>query len=583
MSRIRVLPPEIYTRIAAGEVIERPANIVKELIENSIDANSTEITIEIIEAGKKLIRISDNGCGMTKEELLLSIKPHSTSKINKFEDVYNLNTLGFRGEALASIVNVSKTKITSKIENEKIAYELTVYGSEIISVKETSANKGTTVEIKDLFYNVPARLKFLKSNYTEKIHIIKTVEEYTIPYYNIHFKLICDNNLIFNLTQSDTILPRIKQIFKKEITNKLIFFETVKNDIQFYGFIAPFEYSQINKSLQFFYVNNRPVNSKILSDALYNAYREDIPTGRHPVGIVFLKLNPQNFDINIHPKKRLIKFKDENLIYQILRNTLQEKIKEHYRKSTKNVTSSDVYTTFVKEYTPELKIEKNLEVYQEKNLILPKTDLYSSLTQSLLENNKYEKIGLRNYTYLGQLKRTYLLFETNTSLILIDQHAASERILFEKLIHHDNYQSQKLLFPINIELRQSEFEALSPYLEQMNELGFDIAITGKSSFGFYAIPSLIKINDIKDFILKFIENLLSEIKDIDENVKTKDKIIRSACRSAIKANELLSISEVENLLDNLSKCEQPFICPHGRPIIVNIDISNIEKMFLRNK
>ncbi|MEN3013805.1 MAG: DNA mismatch repair endonuclease MutL [Endomicrobiia bacterium] len=576
MNRIKILPPEIYTRIAAGEIIERPSNVVKELLENSIDAKATKITIEVISAGKKLIRITDNGCGMSKEDLTLCVKPHATSKIENFEDIYNLSTLGFRGEALASIVNVSKTKIISKIKEEKIGYELVIHGGEIISFEECAANEGTIVEVRDLFYNVPARLKSLKSTYTEKIHIIKTVEEYAVAYNDIEFKLFSDNELILSFNPSISVVKRINDVFKKEIVQNLIYFEHKDEEIKIYGFISPLEHTQINKSLQMFYVNKRPVSSKILTQSLYDAYKDTLPTGRHPVGIIFIEIHPNKIDVNIHPKKRIIKFFDEEAIYNKIKTLLSEKIK--YNLDSKKPISIDSYSKV--NYVS----EKNLNTSQ-KPLSIYTSYLPTDYSQNLIYEN-YKKIGIHRYIYLGQLNRTYLLFETNNGLTILDQHAASERILFERFTNENlksSLQTQRLLFPVNIELKLSDFETIKPYIEELNKLGFEAIISGKSSLGFYSIPSVFEIDDIKDFISKFIENLISDIRSETNDITIKDKIIRSACRAAIKANQLLSLSQVENLLKDLSDCEQPFFCPHGRPTIINIEISEIEKFFLRKK
>ncbi len=578
MNKIKVLPPEIYTRIAAGEVVERPSNVAKELIENSIDASATEIIIEIISSGRKLIRVTDNGSGMSKEDLLLAVKPHTTSKIEKFEDIYNLSTLGFRGEALASIANVSKLTIVSRIEEESIGHQIVVHGGEIISVKECSANKGTSVEVKDLFYNTPARLKFLKSDYTEKIHIIRTIEEYAIAYPNISFKLYSDNELVFSTDVKNNLIDRLKDVIKKDVVNNLIYFEHNQDKFFIYGFITPVEFSQVNKSLQMFYVNKRPIASRILSQALYDAYRDALPTGRHPVGIIFINVPYEFIDVNVHPTKRVIKFKDEDFIYEILKNLLKKVVKDYYIKQQKidiNITQNS-----------------NILSKQEEKIKLPSLEKQSFIFQQQQQELKlkqeptflsYEKLGLQNYVYLGQLHRTYLLFETQEGMVLIDQHAASERVLFEKFMKSKTMPVQKLLIPLNIELKTSDFESIKPYIDLLNSMGFEITITGVSSIGFNSIPSLFNVQDVKDFILRFIENFVDDIKNEIDNVTPKEKIVRSACRAAIKANELLTITDVNNLLSDLVNCEQPFFCPHGRPTIIKLEIEKIEKLFLRRK
>ncbi len=582
-TKIKILPKEIYTRIAAGEVIERTANVVKELIENSIDAGSDEIVVEVVSAGKKLIRITDNGCGMSKEDLVLSIKPHATSKIYNFEDIYNLSTLGFRGEALASIVSVSKTKIVSKQKEEPLGNQILVYAGEVISVSECASNDGTTVEVKDLFYNTPARLKFLKSDYTERIHIIHTVEEYAIAYKNISFKLYSDNDLIFSVKKTDNVRERLKEILKKSIVDELIYFEYKDKVFDAYGFISPVELSQVNKTLQMFFVNNRPITSRSISQMLYDAYKDSLPTGRHPIGIIFLNLNPQMIDVNIHPTKRMVKFENELYIYEKLKDAIRPKIK-HQFSPTK---FSAEFKESVQQTSEEIKEDRNISNVQQDFLLeknLDKADKVQEFKFEYLTDDNLNKLGLENYVYLGQLNKTYLLFETNNGLTLVDQHAASERILYEKFMNSNFLSSQKLLFPINLELKPSDYEAVKPYVDLINQLGFEVSISGRSSLGFYSIPSVLNVDDVRDFVFRFIENLVSEIKsDEKQKVPSKEKIIRSACRAAIKSSDILTLSDVEKLISELAKCEQPFSCPHGRPTILNIEISQIEKMFLRRK
>ncbi len=573
-SKIKLLPPEIYNRIAAGEVIERPANVAKELIENSIDAQSSEIVIEIVSSGKKLIRVTDNGIGMNKEELELAIQPHATSKISSYEDIYNLSTLGFRGEALSSIVSVSKTRIVSKPEGADTGYEIIVHGGEIVSIKPSAANKGTSTEVKDLFYNTPARLKFLKSDYTEKIHIIRTVEEYCISYKNIGFKLFVDGNLSFCASPTQNYSKRLEDILGKDVVKHLLFFEETKDKIKLTGFISPIDFTQVNKSLQMFFVNNRPITSRTISQALYDAYRDSLPTGRHPIGIIFIFLPPQEIDVNVHPTKRVIKFKQETEIYELIKNTIRTRFKTDVIKQTGFVPQQQIK---LEQPTP-IKLQA-----QNQKLDLGLTENSYLTFQPKLQENKYEKIGFNEYVYLGQLRKTYLLLETNKGLTIIDQHASSERILYEKFLSSEHLAVQKLLLPFNIELKPSDFEIIKPYIEEINKLSFEITVTGKNSIGIYGIPAILEIEDVKDFITKFIENLLSEFKETTKNVEPKERIVRSACRAAIKANDTMTLKDVDVLISDLSKCEQPFTCPHGRPTILNIDITQLEKMFLRRK
>lgn len=573
MPNIKLLPQEVINRIKAGEIIERPSNVVKELIENSIDAKAQNILIEIVQSGKRMIRVVDDGVGMDKDDLLMCFKPHATSKIDTFEDIYNLKTLGFRGEALSSITSVSKTKIFSKTNSQELGYCVTVSNGEVISLESCSMNKGTIVEVRDLFFNTPARLKFLKSDYTEKIHIIKIIEEYAIAYNDISFRLYSDNKNIFSFEKKTNILERIKDVLGKDVVDNLIFFEYKNELLSSFGFISTYEFAQVNKSLQFFFINRRPVSCKILNEVLYDIYENTLPTGRHPIGIIFIEISGSFLDINVHPTKRVVKFKDESYIYKTLKENIHSQVIYKLKKPKNFLYKSIKFQTLVEEnkthYETFSNEQNEILLFEEKNKL----------------TNNLQKLGFNNYIYLGQLHKTYLILETDKGITFIDQHAASERIMYEKFLNSKEYFCQKLLMPLNIELKISDFETILPYLDLINKVGFEVSISGRSSLGFYGIPSIFKINDVKDFILKFIENLVKDIKEdkLQQDITPKEKIIRSACRAAIKANEILTSKDVENLIKDLSNCIQPYTCPHGRPTLVNVEIKDIQKLFLRQK
>jgi len=572
MQKIKILPEEVINKIAAGEVIERPASVIKELIENSLDANAKYITIEIEDAGKKLIRVIDDGTGMSCADVRMCIQRHATSKIQEFSDLEKLQTFGFRGEALSSIVNVSKTKIVSKTDSDLTGWEINSEGGKIVSEHESPHPRGTTVEVNEIFFNTPARKKFLKSDITEQSHIIRTVEEFALVNFSVGFILKIDKKNYLTLPPVKRIDDRIIDLLGNKIYGNLIKFSEENRYIKISGFTSRLESCQASKSIQYFFVNSRPVTSRLLSQALYEAFRDSLPIGKHPMAIILVEINPKFIDVNVHPTKRIIKFSDERTVYE----TITWAIKKHLTKQSSPVLTikdSSLQTEiFSKEKHPVYTIkpeQENLDYYVVK------------------ENNLQEKIDketLEEFLVLGQIHNTYILLNTPEGLTIVDQHAANERVLYEKFLNNTSeYKIQELLIPYTMELAPHECEVLKSHIKTINLLGFETSEFGLNTIIFKSYPAILgELKHLNDFFKEFVTLLVDELLDTTKKtIEPKEKIIRSACRAAVKAHDPLSVEEMKKLIIELKKCNQPLCCPHGRPTMLRIPISELEKKFQR--
>ncbi|MFH1666027.1 MAG: DNA mismatch repair endonuclease MutL [Elusimicrobiota bacterium] len=586
MDKIRLLPQEIVNKIAAGEVVERPASVVKELVENSIDAGmnagSTYINIEIEDAGKKLIRISDNGCGMSKNDALLALERHATSKISNFNDLAKLQTLGFRGEALPSIAGVSKFKLTTKEKESLTGLELVIEGGKVISSKECGRNDGTTIEVTDLFFNIPARKKFMKSSSVEQAHIVRTLEEIALAHPNIGFSVKIDSKLLFVTPPSNKIENRISDILGNKFFSGLINREDDYKYIKINAFISNIDSSYSNKNTQYFFVNKRTVANKLLSQALYSAFKDSLPVGRHPMAIIMIEVNPEYVDVNVHPAKMLVKFSDEHEIFEAVNQTV--------RKALTSQASPSLSVKEIKTVTPEksmFNIENSQQTILSHTYQAQNNQSKVSDNQTLYNPAEQKTTLFNEFHILGQLHDTYALIETSQGLVIMDQHAANERVLYERFLKQNSdtsfVPSQKLLIPFTLELMPHEISILKNFIEEINKLGFEISEFGKNTLIFKSIPALFgEISQLKDFLKDFINLLLDDYSDKNLlTLKPLEKIIRASCRAAVKAREKISFQETEKIILELKNCAQPLCCPHGRPTMINITVPELEKKFRR--
>ena len=666
-NRINLLDEITINKIAAGEVVERPSSIVKELVENSIDAGADRIIIEVENGGKSLIKITDNGCGIPSSEVKKCFLRHATSKIDKIDDLFNLFTLGFRGEALASICAVSKLEMTTKFEDEAVGTKITLVGGNIEAKEAVGANTGTSIVIKDLFFNTPARKKFLKTDHAELMNITDIVNKLAIGYPNVKFRYLNAGKLMVNTPGDGKLVSAVRSIYSREVSENLIEINYDCSLFKIDGYIGNNNIYRSNRNLQHVYINGRFVKSKIIYDAIANAYKSIIPINKHAVCFINLHLDPQKVDVNIHPGKIEVKFEKENEIKleimeyiraKLLKQSLIGKyetfdrvpkdraVKQDFIEKNNFTTKQDFVektdfnnNTFKNQdfgnsspYSNEInskiddkeikpidlsdEVDVNsfikLDDFEEKkkkevktkssgfkynndtkledNDKISETESQMAFTAegAILDSEKRDEIekkeagfSLKYYKVVGVVFDTYIVLQKGESMYLMDQHAAHERVLFERYMnafHRREVHMQMLLDPIVLELSSVDMLQVEKNIDVFRNFGFEVEIFGMNNILIRGVPNLFGTPQSEKFILELIDN----IDKISNNYDLKDdRFAIMACKSAIKANDRIQNIEIESLFKQLEKCENPYTCPHGRPTMVEISKVEIEKMFKR--
>ncbi len=590
MSQIVVLDENLINKIAAGEVIERPAAVVKELLENAIDAGATKIIIKIQEGGKKSIYVSDNGVGMSQKDAELSILRYTTSKIRTAKDLTNISTLGFRGEALASICAVSRLELVTRSEDQTTGTKIIAEGGIVKEISEVACPTGTTVTIRDLFFNVPARKKFLKIAPTEFNHIFNVIRHYSLSFSNVYFQLTHNERDIIS-TPSKTLLGRITDIYGKDIAEKMIPVDYSTDDIKITGYISSPNLTRGDSSYQSIFVNSRYIKDNRLTKNINNSYGQLLEKRRHPIIILNLEINPKEIDVNVHPTKREIRFSKEKIVLKALKSSITNALAEKDHIPSVEIREEPLLR---KTIHPDILIEEiirpDVRKSEETAKMAMSTPDITSITPPLRYFDKsagvaplrkdftIEKLG--DIILLGQAHFTYLIFQDNEGLILVDQHAADERVQLEKLTkkYMNSLDTQDLLAPIKIKLKSHESEMLKNNLETLNEYGLNIEHFGGTTFVIRSLPiGPVDVNDIKEMV----EELLSS-GDLENKETLKETIIKlMACHSAIRAGEKLSADTSLSLIKNLFQTENPYTCAHGRPTLIRISSKQLEKLFKR--
>ncbi len=594
---IKLLSANMSNMIAAGEVIERPASVIKELIENSLDAHATKIEINLKESGITEIIVVDNGIGMSKNDIKMSLKRHATSKINQESDLFNLKTLGFRGEAIPSIASVSLMSIASK--NAEVGYEVVVKASNIIKENEIAMNTGTIIKVNQLFFNTPARLKYLKSVNTELSIISDLVMKFALANPNVYFRLTNDKKEIFKTNGNNDLVSLISQFYGFELANNLLKIDKSEIGFKINGYISNSKIYKSKKIYINFIVNGRIIKNYILTEKLINCYQSFIPVMKYPFALIFINIDPFLIDVNIHPTKKEIKFSNENKVYEILEKTILDALYNYNPLINETIVNNRNYESEKKVDTPifnnfnydkiygdfssdSLLEEKNEEEqkFEIKNNIEEKNNNNLNNKINDLISNPKNKIPFLEY--IGQYRGTYLLFQDDESLYLIDQHAAQERIRYElylKGLENIKNEKQDLLIPVDIEVDPSEYIFIKDNLDKFNDLGIEICESGINSFFIRSVPYWLK-DDIKENINNLI-NFIYDKKSLNITL-FKDEIAKKmACKSSIKANQYVRQIEALKLIEDLNKCNNPFNCPHGRPVFIKFKNYEIEKMFKR--
>lgn len=631
MSKIHVLDSATAAKIAAGEVIERPAGVLKELLENAVDAGATAVRIDVDGAGKELIRINDNGCGMDETDLAACVLRHATSKIQAFTDLEKLQTFGFRGEALYSVAAVSRMTLTS-CTGEGGGHTLEVHAGEIVSQRPAPAIQGTTVQIRDLFYNTPARLKFLKSDSYERACLLKVVEESALANLGVAYRVYINGREVYNLPAQNgpveqAVIARAKDILGEEVASGLVHKSFDKMGLHL--FVTPVEKLVNVRDMQYVFVNRRPIDSKTVSQAIYKAYQNARPKDRHPAFIAYMTLSPDQFDVNIHPQKRDIRFVNENEVFGFIMHAAGETIFSHSRpvevmpkpsvslppsaQAAANVLLTDApqktpvstevrlpqrdttgYNLWTKKPIDGLHETETWEEYTAQpdtphlsKSVAPAPQEQPQPAQEsavALPQDKAPQWFVGPYHYLGQLHRTYLLFENPEGLIVIDQHAAQERVLFEHYLdafEQHKVAVQKLLFPLHVDLPPSNVETLLSWADWLKTAGFEIAPFSARTVAVHTRPHIIRFheNDLKDFIVSLAQ-LVGDPTKSTETLKRK-MVAMLACKKAIKAHDPISAAEAETLIESMKKCKDGMHCPHGRPCVASVALKDIGKLFGR--
>ncbi len=574
---IRVLPDEVASQIAAGEVVERPASVVKELIENALDARATEVDIQIMGAGKQLIQVSDNGAGISREDLPLTAVRHATSKLETAEDLFRVSTLGFRGEALSSIGSVSQMRITSRRREDEVGGTIKVEGGEAGEVQAVGAPPGTVVRVENLFYNVPARLKFLKTDRTESSHIDRVVTNYALAYPGVRFRLQREDQMVIQTSGSGDPREVLAVIYGVETAKQMISVVAEEDGLRIEGFISPPDMTRSNRREMNFFVNQRPVKDIALSKALTQGYHTMLMKGRYPIAVLFLGMDPEAVDVNVHPTKAEVRFKDKGEVFKGVSRAVRRALLAH---TPVPEVGGPRGRKLWGGGSPQRKGEgRFVDPAWKMAAEVDKADVTDLAGEPRQEVAELPTPILR---LIGQVATTYLIAEGPDGLYLIDQHAAHERVLFERFLRERDgtIHSQALLESVQVEFTPAAAGLLEEKIPLLNDLGFRVETFGPHTFVVRAIPSLLGDVSPAEALRSVVQELEVDESPLDERVE--EKIIARVCKqAAVKAGQVLSPEEQKALLRDLENCESPRTCPHGRPTMIHLSVDLLERKFGR--
>lgn len=611
-NRITLLDEHTANRIAAGEVVERPSSVVKELIENSIDAGATQITVTLEEGGKDLIKITDNGCGMSREDAVLSLQRHATSKIRDADDLEAIGTLGFRGEALPSIASVSLVEMITRYEDSIDGVRLEVEAGTITNLESVGVPQGTTISVKKLFFNTPARLKFLKTAQTELSHTTEIVGRLAMAYPSISFRLIHGGREVLSSPATGKMINSIAHVMGKDVARHLvpISFETPAMKVE--GFVSNPSFNRINRRDQVFFVNGRAIRSKTITHALDHAYRGLLQPGRYAVGIIFIDMVPQLVDVNVHPTKAEVKFSSEHEVHSAVHRAVNEALMQGAAAPT--ITDSQTRGP-----APTLRLRPDDPQYKQGALInqAPPMDIAAfqealarrreqavsetgegdpfvwergagvPVEDSPVPEAEFEQartVALRSVKVIGQARNMYIVAQCDDGVLIIDQHVAHERVLFDRMLETEQERGvviQKLIVPTTLSLSARELSVVAKRLDQLRKAGFELEAFGGDTYVMRGAPANLKPADAEPVLRDMIQELVDLSVSKHLLVKPHQVLITASCKMAVKAGEPLSTEEMEKLVKDLLECENPFVCPHGRPIIVSLSNWELDRKFHR--
>ena len=632
---IQVLTSDVANKIAAGEVVERPASVVKEIVENAIDADSTSVNVDLRAGGKRLIKISDNGIGMNREDALIATERHATSKINKIEDLESIQTFGFRGEALPSIASVSKLELLTRTADQLEGTKITIEGGNVQSVEESGCSPGTHLSVENLFYNVPARLKFLKTETTEMNHINNQVMWAALAHPSIAFSLRHNDRSLLNVRVCESVIERVRLLYGKDLAEGLIEIESEQSSFKIHAFIGNADLTKSNRNYQLFFLNRRPIRSKVVSAALNEAMQSFITKGRYAVAFLFLTMDMEEVDVNVHPAKIEVRFRDERSIYSQIVRLLSSGVYRHKyiptidtagqsvinepqpknvmnwnsskqmppkgdRRKMQQVDESSAVKSVVSQTSGQATLEKNTPTEEStvsSNIALAPSELQAQTVtelsqvgvqpsrQEIPDGTGLELLDMDCIELKTSLFNTYILAEGRDEVFIIDQHVASERVLYERYVtqfKEEDVPSQGLLLPVTIEAVQQQLATFDRHIDLFEKIGFDIENFGGSTILVRAVPPILSTRLVTTAVVDLLDQLAeSESSEIDMLEIQDDALIMLSCRSAVKAGDKLTMEEMISLIKELSQANHPFNCPHSRPIIIKMSKSELESRFHR--
>ncbi len=609
MSRIRLLPETVASQVAAGEVVERPGSVVKELVENSIDAGARKVGILIRRGGISLMRVIDDGSGMDRDDALLSLERHATSKIRSVSDLEAIGTLGFRGEALPSIASVSRFRLTTREPDAVAGTEIVVNGGKIDIVRDGGEAPGTQVEVRSLFYNVPARRKFLRAENTESRNIEHQLHLQAIGHAQIAFTFTRDDRVAFQLPATATLTDRIRDLYGNQLLQQLVALNGSHSpQIRISGLIGQAGLSRQTRGQQLVFVNGRAIESPLITAAVREGYHTTLMKGQYPVTFLFLELDPGAVDVNVHPAKREVRFRDPNGVREAIARCIQETLargradwQEKFRPPAPAPTQPPVDPSTG--LRTGLTLRPQVIVPEESHRELPQFESGRSgspnrsetpvrlgpidvnrLSQEAHRDEKAKPQAQQQFQIIGVLNKLYVLMENADGLVLVDQHAAHERILFEELrrrMEEQGVPAQKLLITQTFELPPRDADWIEQNLSILQKMGIGIESFGPNTFKIDSLPGFLNVTDGAQFMRKVIDDLKSASERSSPLRLGEDMIAKSVCRHAVKANDPLRYLEVAKLIQDLLECDLPYCCPHGRPTMIQISNAELEKKFGR--
>jgi len=617
MGQIRLLSETVASQVAAGEVVERPASVVKELIENSIDAGAQKIDIIIRRGGISLVRVIDDGCGMDRDDALLSLERHATSKIRSAADLQAVATLGFRGEALPSIASVSRFRITTREAHAIAGTEIIVNGGKLEIVRDGGEAPGTQIEVRSLFYNLPARRKFLRSENTESRNIEHQLHLQAIGHSRIAFSLLRDDRLLFRLPAAATLSDRIRDLYGAELLARLVEINgTALRNSRIGGYIGQAGLSRQTRAQQLIFVNGRAIESNLITAAIREGYHTALMKGQYPVTFLFLDLDPAAVDVNVHPAKREVRFRDPTGVREVIVRCIQQTLeggRAEWQDKFRAPVSSP--TTIARKAAPNLTLRPEVPAPEESHRELPHLappaghrvtggathrDAASSeivgqaqrlpaprdqlASDALALQQHARKAAQQEFQIIGVLSKLYVLMENADGLVLVDQHAAHERILFEELrrrMEEQGVPTQRLLLPQTFDVAPRDADWIERNLSILQRMGIGIESFGPDTFKIDSVPGFFNVSDPAQFMRKVIDDLKSATNSASAMRLGEEMIAKTVCRHAVKANDPLRYPEVEKLIRDLLDCDLPYCCPHGRPTMIQISLAELEKKFGR--